>query len=619
MAITAEELRILVTAETKAATENLRRFKKTTKQTTLDIKGLAKKLIGPLGLAAGLGLVVRSMSKFVSEGVQFNAELEQINVSFETILGSGAAAAKIMDEIIELSASTPLQLKGLAEGTKRLLAFGTEADDAVDTMRRLGDTAQGNQETLNRLVDAYGKVQAKGRASLEELNRFTEAGVPIMKQLGENLGLTNEELFKFVSAGKVGFKEVDDALKSLTNEGGQFFGLMEKQSQTLAGTSSTLKDSFQLLRGEFVEGLTPAIIETNKWLTEKVNTLRMAVAAGNAYRRVIGNVTMNVKELALAEQEAFVANRIRDAEEAIKGLEKTLAARTGKSFIGGITTAIDAVVKALTGIERDRNADLIDDLRLLDQIVAFEKDRLVAIQAQIVAGGELTDVQIAEIERLKAAAAAAKAALNALAITKLFPTGGPAPFNPFIGFVNNLEDLKEGKKDVDNLKLSIRQLAEESLKLSFDNFVDSMAELAGSQALTTLNDIGRSMVDITEGTKSAAQAVRDWFIAMLKAIPQAMLAAGLQAVILNPADAKGWLLIAGSGLLSLISGAIEGSAANADAAAARSALPDPDTIAARTGITSRGDTVTVVQGNVFVQDELDGTIAATSTAMGGNR
>ena len=296
MAITAEELRILVRAETKNARDELNRFRKTSKDTTMDLKKMAKALIGPLSITAGIALLTKGVSGFIKDGINFNMQLEQMSVSFTTLLGTASAAADMMEQLVEFSASTPLQLTNIADGAKRLLAFGTEAKDVVNTMRMLGDAAMGNAAVLDRLVLSYGKVQAKGRASLEELNMFTEAGVPLMAELAKNLGLTNEELFKFVSAGKVGFEEVDAALRSLTTGQGKFAGLLEAQSRTLAGSASTLKDNFALLKAELTEGLTPGLIESNLWLTEKVNTMREAVAAGNALFRVLSNLTVNVNE-----------------------------------------------------------------------------------------------------------------------------------------------------------------------------------------------------------------------------------------------------------------------------------------------------------------------------------
>lgn len=363
MAITVEELKILVRAETAKAQRELKNFRTSTKNTKTDAKALIKSLVGPLGLAAGIALVGKSASTFIKEGVKFNMQLEQMHVGFKTLLGSGYAAENMMSDIATLASSTPLQMAGLATGAKRLLAFGTEASNVVDTMRRLGDAAMGNQETLDRLTDAYGKVQAKGKASLEELNRFTEAGVPIMKQLGENLGLTNEELFKYISAGKVGFAEVDRALTSLTTGQGQFAGMMAAQSETLAGRVSTLKDNYSFLRAELTQFLTPALKGATEWINSKVESMRTAIAVANAYKRVVNETAEEVKELSHQEQIAFAEARLRDYSLIMADLEKKLATESGAN--GGWAKVMKDMRDGFKGLLTDQ--DLTETTRSLGE------------------------------------------------------------------------------------------------------------------------------------------------------------------------------------------------------------------------------------------------------------
>lgn len=186
-------------------------------------------------------------------------KMEKHQIAFETMLGSAEKAEDLLKDIEKFSAATPFQLPNLVEGTKRLIAFGTASDDVIDKMRMLGNAAQGDQEILNRLTLAYGKLQAKGRATLEELNMFTEAGVPILQALADTLEVTTEELFDMISQGKVSFDDVDKALRSLTTGSGRFAGMIEKQSKSLLGLFSTVKDNLGMLARSFAEMILPQI------------------------------------------------------------------------------------------------------------------------------------------------------------------------------------------------------------------------------------------------------------------------------------------------------------------------------------------------------------------------
>lgn len=194
--------------------------------------------------------------------------MEMLTTQFEVMLGSTEKANNIMKELKTFAATTPFALKDLAQGSQTLLSFGVAQKDVIQRMRMLGDASGGSREKLNGLILAFGKVQTKGKASMEEINMIAERGVPIIGTLTKQLGVTEEEFFKLVSAGKIGRKEITQAFQTMTAEGGIFFKGMEKQSLTLGGLISTMKDNFSLLLAEIGEGLLPSIKEFVGLLTQ---------------------------------------------------------------------------------------------------------------------------------------------------------------------------------------------------------------------------------------------------------------------------------------------------------------------------------------------------------------
>lgn len=187
------------------------------------------------------------------------AQFEKQQVAFETLLGDAQQAQTLLKDIENFAATTPFQMPGLIDGSQRLLAFGIAAEDVVGTMRRMGDLAMGDEEKLNRLVDAFGKVASRGKATMRELNMFIYSGVPIVQALADRFGVTTEKLFEMSQQGKVTFEEVQAAVKAMTDEGGQFYGMTEKQSETLAGLFSTLKDNIGMLGREIMTVIMPAL------------------------------------------------------------------------------------------------------------------------------------------------------------------------------------------------------------------------------------------------------------------------------------------------------------------------------------------------------------------------
>ena len=229
-----------------------------------------------IGAAAAIGLVAVGLTKAVSEA----ADLEQITTAYEVLIGDVEKAGKVIADIKKASAKTPFQFKDLAKQGQTLMAFGIEADIVVDKMMMLGDVSMGNSVKMESIVRAYGKIQAKGKASLEELNMLTENGVPILGALSEQYGVTTEEMFKMITAGTVGFADVDQALQNMTSEGGKFYGMLDKQSKTFSGRISTLKDNLTLLFAEVGSKLLPVLGPIVDTMITKIQTALEQLTSG---------------------------------------------------------------------------------------------------------------------------------------------------------------------------------------------------------------------------------------------------------------------------------------------------------------------------------------------------
>ena len=255
------------------------------------VKIASKDLTGPgiksataklQGLGKTLSSVGKKMSLFVTAplailgGVALKtaADFEKQQVAFETMLGSAEKAKILLKDIIDFSAKTPFQLPGLQTAASRLLGFGIEADKVVQTLRNLGNAAMGDQDRLDRLTLAFGKLKAKGKATLEELNMFLEAGVPILDELSSMYDTTTQEMFKMISEGKIGFTDVNQALINLTTGTGKYAGMVEEQAKTLSGLLSTLKDNFSLLGMEIMQTVMPQIKAFSEKLLGLVQRLR---------------------------------------------------------------------------------------------------------------------------------------------------------------------------------------------------------------------------------------------------------------------------------------------------------------------------------------------------------
>lgn len=173
-------------------------------------------------------------------------EFQQFEIAFETMLGSGQKAKGMISDLANLAATTPYDMKGVVSGAKQLLAYGFAANEITETMRRLGDVSAGLGLNLQDLTWLYGTTMVQGRLFTRDLMQFTGRGIPLTEELAKQFGVTKDKVSELVTAGKVGFPEVKKAIESLTNEGGKFGGLMEKQSHSITGQISNIQDTIEM-------------------------------------------------------------------------------------------------------------------------------------------------------------------------------------------------------------------------------------------------------------------------------------------------------------------------------------------------------------------------------------
>ena len=253
-------------------------------------------LRGILNLVTSIeGAVLGATGAFagIYQPMNLAGDYEQTVVAFNTLLGSAEKATKFLAEAQEFANKTPFEFPELLNSSKLLLAFGFEAENVLDMMETIGDTSSGlgaGSEGIDRITRALGQMYAKGRVQAEELLQLQELGVPAAEILQEELGLTAEQV------ANIGNESVNASLAIqalLTGMDKRFGGMMDNQSKTAKGMTSTIKDTIQnnLIRnwGEGLwEGIKPGLEEVTNWLDENQDTV---AEWGEAWREAGANIS----------------------------------------------------------------------------------------------------------------------------------------------------------------------------------------------------------------------------------------------------------------------------------------------------------------------------------------
>ena len=253
--------------------------------------GLGKKVAGFLTATAAAGIVKKVAT--------VRGEMQQLEIAYTTMLGSGTKSNKLLAESVELAAKTPFGLQDVAQGAKQLLAYGSEAEEVTSELTMVGDIAAGLSIPLNDIVYLYGTTRTQGKMYTQDLRQFMGRGIPLAEELAKQFGVTKDKVGELVTEGKVGFEDMRKALQSMTSDGSQFGGLMEKQSKSITGQISNLEDSVYQMFNEIGKKSEGVISDSLKGVSyiienyEKVGKVLLDIAAAyGSYKAAV--VAVNV-------------------------------------------------------------------------------------------------------------------------------------------------------------------------------------------------------------------------------------------------------------------------------------------------------------------------------------
>lgn len=285
---------------------------------------------GQRGLAAQLGMVNKELTlqgrlasnvktlftsyisifavkSFIQNLAQVRGEFELQQVSLRAILRDAEAADKIFGQIKSFSVVSPFEFKDLVGYAKQLSAFQVPVDELFDTTKRLADVSAGLGVGMDRIILAYGQVKAATVLRGQELRQFTEAGIPLVDELAKKFSelegrvVSAGDVFEKIGNRMVSFEMVKDIFADLTNEGGMFYMMQEKQAESLKGKIANLTDAYAIMLnsiGEANDGILKGGVEGLTKLMENwrgvANALKVVVATYGTYKAAV--IALNISD-----------------------------------------------------------------------------------------------------------------------------------------------------------------------------------------------------------------------------------------------------------------------------------------------------------------------------------
>lgn len=292
------------------------------------------------------------------------SNFEQLDVAFETMLGSAEEADQLIRDMLDFAAKTPFEISEIGNVVKQLLAVGIESENVISTLKSLGDVAAGLSVPVSRLALNFGQIKTQGKLTGRELRDFAMAGVPLLEVLASQLGKTREEITEMVSKGEINFDAVNEAFKSMSSEGGRFANLMIKQASTLGGMWSNFKDLITLTARDFSKELLPMFKGIVLFLIKIVSLFKSLSPEMKKTLYVMGALLSIIGPLTFA---FFLLIKVG------LGVKAMLIAVTGASKLMSIATLLAFGKIALIGI--GLIASLSVALILFEDIFRFMNDQ----------------------------------------------------------------------------------------------------------------------------------------------------------------------------------------------------------------------------------------------------
>lgn len=230
----------------------------------------------------GIVFTVQQAALFINKIVNVRAEIQALEVSFRTLLGSQKASAELMQQMKEFAAATPLQIGDLAKAAQTMLGFNLAAEEVMPMLRAIGDISMGDSQKFQSLTLAFSQMSSVGKLMGQDLLQMINAGFSPLAVMAEKTGKSIGELKEEMSKGAISADMVKQAFIDATSEGGKFHGMLSEQGNTVKGAiaqlSGAITDMFNGI-GEQSEGIIKGTVKSLQWLAKNYETIGKILAA----------------------------------------------------------------------------------------------------------------------------------------------------------------------------------------------------------------------------------------------------------------------------------------------------------------------------------------------------
>lgn len=247
-------------------TQDVNAFANNARSQFKDVSRIVQGIVVSQAFYAGLNKV----QSMVAAMQDYNISVEQSTVAFKYLLGSQEASVYMMNQLQDLASETSFTTDSAVKAGRLMMAYGYSAKETIPILRTMADAsavAGGDDDAFKRAIVAIGQMRAAGTVMKQDLNQLTNAGIPAIQILKEELKLTDAQM-KEIGRQKIDSGTAVDALMRGLRK--RYAGASKEMESTVGGLMNRIKDMALVIGNIFT---LPSFEGFKKFLTGIANRL----------------------------------------------------------------------------------------------------------------------------------------------------------------------------------------------------------------------------------------------------------------------------------------------------------------------------------------------------------
>lgn len=287
-----KKLNIDIIAKDKSQ-QAFKKVQNSTEKTKQSILSLKNALV-----ALGTGAAIKSI-------ISTTARFEDLRTSLASVTGSVEQGAEAFDFVSKFATKTQFSVEDLSRTFIKLKAAGiTPTEELLNVFTNTAAITTDQIGSLEAVTDLFART-VSGGLGLEEIQRLGDRGVPILRLLEKELGITRGQISEFGKTAE-GAKKITDAFAKGIQE--EFGDATSNLVNNLSTKFSNLQIALSNNADAFGQGLSPAIKEATQEITDLiVENQKLVESLGRDLGDALSFVLKSVLSLVKGYQDLNVA------------------------------------------------------------------------------------------------------------------------------------------------------------------------------------------------------------------------------------------------------------------------------------------------------------------------